>query len=58
MAAIVWTQDGNPLEPTVSIVKNTNGKRDFDMRFKLDAVSGLLVEPPPPTSIPGQKALL
>ena len=49
MAAIVWTHDGNPLEPIVSIVKNTNGKRDFDMKFQLDATSGLLVEAPPPS---------
>jgi len=55
MAAIVWTNDGKPLEPTVSIVKNTNGKRDFDLRMVLDPISGLVVEPPSPTSLPGHQ---
>ena len=53
MAAIVWTAEGKPLEPTVSVVKNTNGKRDFDLRMVLDPCSGLVVEPPDPTSLPG-----
>lgn len=58
VAAIVWTNEGAPLEPTVSIVKNTNGKRDFDMKFRLDATSGLLIEPPPPTSALTQERML
>jgi len=59
VAAIVWTRDGNPLDVNVSLLKNTFGKRDFDMKFQLDATSGLLIEPPSPTMPVGeQKELL
>lgn len=46
VAAIIWTADGKPLDPLVSIVKNTLGKRDFDLRFRLDPISALVDEPP------------
>jgi replicative DNA helicase len=59
VAAIVWTKDGAPLDVTVSLLKNTFGKRDFDMKFRLDPTSGLLIEPPNPTMPVGeQKDLL
>lgn len=59
VAAIVWTNDGEPLKPTVTCVKNTFGKRDFDMKFELDATSALLIEPTasPPPQPPQQGAM-
>lgn len=58
VAAIVWTNDGSPLDVNVSCVKNTFGKRDFDMKFQLDATSGLLIEPPNPTMPAGEQGAL
>lgn len=59
VAAIVWTNDGKPLDPFVSIVKNTFGKRDLDLQFELDPVSALVDEPLPEAPQPtGQESLL
>lgn len=57
VAAIAWTNDGAPTEPFISIVKNTHGKRDFELKFQLDPVSAL-VDEPQTVPLVGQGALL
>ncbi|MDX2014188.1 MAG: DnaB-like helicase C-terminal domain-containing protein [Myxococcaceae bacterium] len=48
VAVIIWSNDATPLKPNVTVVKNTFGKRDFDMNFILDPESALVVEPETP----------